>query len=292
MDGLVWTGSYWSPVQTRPRLLTGSRVLRGAGGPRAGAAAVRRLPPSSARRCARQRQRPLASPSSGSSAPRARTGGPVLPVSALYEPARRSAAGTPASTADGSSASWTFLSAPTMGSPRNRGVNSTAAAHHPTGAQESCVTVSPMPCKIALLPHDQHGTPVATPLERRHSRFVELPPGGLTVPHIATHSMAQAMPGGPRHPGRPRRPQAAPTREDCAMNIRSALKAVTSAVRAGVLVQPANRVVDRGAPGMSSEHFMNCICGHTDRDHVAGGRCRVPDCPCEHFQPGDTLSAV
>jgi hypothetical protein len=37
---------------------------------------------------------------------------------------------------------------------------------------------------------------------------------------------------------------------------------------------------------------MNCICGHTDRDHVAGGRCRVPDCPCEHFQPGDTLSAI
>lgn len=43
---------------------------------------------------------------------------------------------------------------------------------------------------------------------------------------------------------------------------------------------------------MPSEHFMNCICGHTDRDHVAGGRCRVPDCPCEHFQPGDTISAV
>jgi hypothetical protein len=28
-----WTGSYWSPVQTKPRLLTGSRVLHKAGGP-------------------------------------------------------------------------------------------------------------------------------------------------------------------------------------------------------------------------------------------------------------------
>src|SRR5438132_1626825 len=43
-----WPGSYWSPVQTRPRLLTGSRVLRGAGGPLGGADAVRRVPPSSA----------------------------------------------------------------------------------------------------------------------------------------------------------------------------------------------------------------------------------------------------
>src|SRR5438445_2002633 len=85
-----WPGSYWSPVQTRPRLLTGSRVLRGAGGPLGGADAVRRVPPSSARRCARQRQVPLASPSSGSPAPRARTGGPVLPAFALYGPARRS----------------------------------------------------------------------------------------------------------------------------------------------------------------------------------------------------------
>src|SRR5438445_1498614 len=115
-----WTGSYWSPVQTRPRLLTGSRVLPGAGGPPGGADAVRRVPSSSARRCARPRQVPLASPSSGSLAPRARTGGPVLPASALSGPARRSAAGTPANTADGSSASWTFLSAPTMGCPRNR----------------------------------------------------------------------------------------------------------------------------------------------------------------------------
>jgi serine protease Do len=31
---------------------------------------------------------------------------------------------------------------------------------------------------------------------------------------------------------------------------------------------------------------MNCICGHRESDHVDGGRCRVPDCPCEHFQPG------
>jgi len=134
MDGLVCRhelesldGSYWSPVQTRPRLLTGSCVLRGAGEPHGGADAVRRVPPSSARRCGRPRQVPLASPSSGSPAPRARTGGPVLPASALYGSARRSAAGTPAGTADGSSASWTFLSAPTMGCPRNR-VNSTLSS--------------------------------------------------------------------------------------------------------------------------------------------------------------------
>jgi hypothetical protein len=31
---------------------------------------------------------------------------------------------------------------------------------------------------------------------------------------------------------------------------------------------------------------MHCICGHLEREHVLGGRCRVPDCPCEHFQPG------
>jgi serine protease Do len=34
---------------------------------------------------------------------------------------------------------------------------------------------------------------------------------------------------------------------------------------------------------------MNCVCGHPERDHVRGGRCRVPDCPCERFRPGDTL---
>jgi hypothetical protein len=34
---------------------------------------------------------------------------------------------------------------------------------------------------------------------------------------------------------------------------------------------------------------MNCVCGHPERDHVQGGRCRVPDCPCELFRPGDTL---
>src|SRR5262245_19334972 len=119
-----WTGSYWSPVQTRPRLLTGSRVPRGAGGPRGGGDAARRVPPSSARRCARPCPGPLASPSSGSPAPRARTGEPVLPGFAPYGPTRQSAAGTPACTADGSSASWTVLSAPTLGCPRNR-VNST-----------------------------------------------------------------------------------------------------------------------------------------------------------------------
>lgn len=34
---------------------------------------------------------------------------------------------------------------------------------------------------------------------------------------------------------------------------------------------------------------MNCVCGHHEKDHVQGGRCRVPDCPCELFRPGDTL---
>jgi hypothetical protein len=41
-----WTGSYSSPVQTRPRLLRGSLVLRGAGGPRGGADAIPPAPPS------------------------------------------------------------------------------------------------------------------------------------------------------------------------------------------------------------------------------------------------------
>jgi len=34
---------------------------------------------------------------------------------------------------------------------------------------------------------------------------------------------------------------------------------------------------------------MNCVCGHPEHDHVRGGRCRVPDCPCERFRPGETL---
>jgi hypothetical protein len=36
---------------------------------------------------------------------------------------------------------------------------------------------------------------------------------------------------------------------------------------------------------------MNCRCGHPERAHVGGGRCSVPDCPCERFEPGDTLRA-
>jgi hypothetical protein len=39
------------------------------------------------------------------------------------------------------------------------------------------------------------------------------------------------------------------------------------------------------------QRSMNCRCGHPERAHVAGGRCRVPDCPCEGFEPGDTLPA-
>jgi hypothetical protein len=34
---------------------------------------------------------------------------------------------------------------------------------------------------------------------------------------------------------------------------------------------------------------MKCVCGHPERVHVNGGRCRVPDCPCETFIPGETL---
>jgi serine protease Do len=34
---------------------------------------------------------------------------------------------------------------------------------------------------------------------------------------------------------------------------------------------------------------MTCVCGHPDHDHTASGKCRVPDCPCEQFQPGYTL---
>lgn len=37
---------------------------------------------------------------------------------------------------------------------------------------------------------------------------------------------------------------------------------------------------------------MHCICGHPESAHVGGGRCRVPDCPCEQFEPGDTLTAA
>jgi len=31
--------------------------------------------------------------------------------------------------------------------------------------------------------------------------------------------------------------------------------------------------------------MMVCICGHPEVDHVLGGRCRVPECPCDRFQP-------
>src|SRR5881628_1862381 len=40
-----WTGSRWSPAQTRPRLLRGSPALHEAAGPLAGAAAPRHAPP-------------------------------------------------------------------------------------------------------------------------------------------------------------------------------------------------------------------------------------------------------
>jgi hypothetical protein len=37
---------------------------------------------------------------------------------------------------------------------------------------------------------------------------------------------------------------------------------------------------------------MHCVCGHPERAHVSGGRCCVPDCACEYFQPGDTVESV
>src|SRR5262245_53268679 len=160
-----WTGPYWSPVQTRPRLLTRSRVLPGAGGPPGGAGAVRPVPPSSARRCVHRRRGPLASPSCGSPARRARTGGPILPASAPSPPTRRSAAGTPARTADGSSASWTLLSAPTMGCPRNR-VNSTPA----TLAATQATTTIPIVFGQAAFPET---TGLVTSLARRAGNLTE-----------------------------------------------------------------------------------------------------------------------
>ena len=32
---------------------------------------------------------------------------------------------------------------------------------------------------------------------------------------------------------------------------------------------------------------MSCVCGHPSDDHDLTGQCRVPDCRCEQFQPGD-----
>lgn len=30
---------------------------------------------------------------------------------------------------------------------------------------------------------------------------------------------------------------------------------------------------------------MRCLCGHDEKDHPLGGRCRVPGCPCTEYQP-------
>ena len=56
---------------------------------------------------------------------------------------------------------------------------------------------------------------------------------------------------------------------------------------AGLLPAPRSRRY-----GMTTERLMNCICGHAQWEHVPGGRCRVPDCPCDHFEPGDTLASA
>ena len=28
-----------------------------------------------------------------------------------------------------------------------------------------------------------------------------------------------------------------------------------------------------------------CVCNHQENAHSITGRCRVPGCPCEHYQP-------
>jgi len=33
---------------------------------------------------------------------------------------------------------------------------------------------------------------------------------------------------------------------------------------------------------------MSCVCGHREHDHSPLGQCRVPDCPCQQFEPGNT----
>ena len=159
------------------------------------------------------------------------------------------------------------------------------------GPQDGCVTVSPMPCKIALLPDGQHGTPVATPLERRHSRFVELPPGGLMVPPHCDSLDGPVVRAAQQGLD-------AATSPSCCRSLPSREKGRSSTCSLGIPGAPDQRRdwrparVRRLARQTAFNADMNCICGHTDRDHVAGGRCRVPDCPCEHFQPGDTLSAI
>jgi hypothetical protein len=50
-----------------------------------------------------------------------------------------------------------------------------------------------------------------------------------------------------------------------------------------------DRTIDARGESDGNGARMNCRCGHPERAHVAGGRCRVPDCPCEDFESGDTL---
>jgi hypothetical protein len=38
------------------------------------------------------------------------------------------------------------------------------------------------------------------------------------------------------------------------------------------------------APDMT-EFEPACLCGHRERDHMMSGRCRVPGCLCERFEP-------
>jgi hypothetical protein len=31
--------------------------------------------------------------------------------------------------------------------------------------------------------------------------------------------------------------------------------------------------------------MLTCVCNHPENAHSMSGRCRVPGCPCEHYQP-------
>lgn len=35
-----------------------------------------------------------------------------------------------------------------------------------------------------------------------------------------------------------------------------------------------------------------CVCGHPEADHGMSGRCHVPSCPCEQFEPVPQIAGV
>src|SRR5438445_2002390 len=141
MNSNPWTGSSWSPAQTRPRLFLGSPAPRGACDSPAAAGALRPARPSSGRPGGAPHHGRPGAPSSGCTGPTARTAAPAPRASVLCEPARRCVAGTPVGTTHGSSASWMLLSAPTLGCPRNR-VNSTLIVPAARDAQDAACTLA------------------------------------------------------------------------------------------------------------------------------------------------------